>query len=80
MMFIDLEKAYDKVRRGFYRSVPMTYIRVIKDMYVGTKTRVKTMGRDSKYFLVMMGLHQRSTLSLFLFASVTDELTQLIQG
>lgn len=33
------------------------YIRVIKDMYDGTKTQRRTIGGDSDYFPVVMGLH-----------------------
>ncbi|XP_070048722.1 uncharacterized protein [Nicotiana tomentosiformis] len=44
------------------------------------KTRVRTVGGDSEYFSVVMGLHQRSALSPFLFALAMDVLSRHIQG
>nr|XP_009595828.1 uncharacterized protein LOC104092045 [Nicotiana tomentosiformis] len=67
-----LEKAYDMVS--------VAYIRVIKDMYDGAKTRGRTVGGDSEHFPVVIGLHQGSVLSPFLFALAIDALTRHIQG
>lgn len=57
------------------RGVHVAYIRVIKNIYDGTKTRVRTVRGDSKHFPVTMGLHQGYALSPYLFVLAMDALT-----
>ena len=64
MVFIDLEKAYDKVPRNVMwwalekHKVPTKYITLIKDMYYNAMTFVWTCGGDTTDFPSNIGLHQ----------------------
>lgn len=81
---IDLEKAYDRVSREIIlwvlekKGVSSRYINTVKDMYYGRITSVSTTGGETGKFLIKVGLHQGSALSLSL-ALAMYELTQHIQ-
>ncbi|EXB56439.1 putative CRM domain-containing protein [Morus notabilis] len=85
MVFIDLEKAYDRVPREVLwwvlekRGVHVRYIKVIKDMYDRVVTSVRTAGGYTAEFPIRIGLNQGSALSPYLFTIVMDELTREIQ-
>jgi hypothetical protein len=86
MIFIDLEKAYDKVTRNVMwwalqkHKVSSKYITLIKDMYDNVVTSIRTSDGDTNDFLINIELHQGSALSPYLFALVMDEVTRDIQG
>jgi hypothetical protein len=85
MVFIDMEKAYDKVPRNVMwwalqkHKVSTKYITLIKDMYDNV-TSVRTSDRDTNDFSINIGLYQGLALSPYLFALVMDEVTRDIQG
>jgi hypothetical protein len=86
MVFIDLEKAYNKVTRNIMwwalqkHKISTKYIILIKDMYDNVVTSVQTSDRDTNDFQINIGLHQESALIPYLFALVMDEVTRDIQG
>jgi hypothetical protein len=86
MVFIDLEKAYNKVPRNIMwwalqkHNVSIKYITLIKDMYDNIVTNVRTSDRDTNDFPINIGLHQWSVPSPYLFALVMAEVTRDIQG
>ena len=80
VVFVDLEKAYDRVQRKVVwdvlrkKGVGETYVRIIKDMYEGSSTKIKTRSGVSESFEVKVGVHQGAALSPYLFILVLDEL------
>jgi hypothetical protein len=86
MVFINLEKAYDKVSRNIMwwtlqkHKISTKYITLIKDMYDNVVTSIRTSDVDTNDFPINIGLHQGSALSPYLFALVMDEVTRDMQG
>ena len=84
MVFIDLEKAYDRVPRDVLwwalkkKVILLKYVSIIKEMYEGVVTNIRTCGGLTDEFSIIIGVHQGSTLSHFLFAIVMDEITKSI--
>ncbi|KAK3575237.1 hypothetical protein QTP86_023435, partial [Hemibagrus guttatus] len=81
-VFVDLEKAYDRVPREelWYcmrkSGVAEKYVRVVQDMYERSRTVVKCAVGQTEEFKVEVGLHQGSALSPILFAIVMDQLSE----
>lgn len=78
MVFIDLEKANDKITRTVMwwalekHKVPTKYITLIRDMYDNVVTIVRAGDSETKTFPITIGLHQGSTLSPYMFSLVMD--------
>jgi Reverse transcriptase (RNA-dependent DNA polymerase) len=62
------------------KKVPTKYITLIKDMYTNVVTSVRACDGESNVFPIMIGLHQGSALSSFIFILAMDETTNDIQG
>ena len=77
-VFIDLEKAYDRVPRTEVlncmrlKKVSEKYIRVVQEVYKISSTPVRASAGVSESFEVSEGLHQGSALSPFLFTVIMD--------
>ncbi|KAK3547195.1 hypothetical protein QTP86_017564, partial [Hemibagrus guttatus] len=84
-VFVDLEKAYDRVPREelWYcmrkSGVAGKYVRVVQDMYERSRTVVRCAVGQTEEFNVEVGLHQGSALSPFLFAIVMDQLSEEVR-
>ena len=72
-MFIDIEKAYDRVpRQEVWRclreqDVPEKYVRLVKGTHDDARTQVNTSIGLTGKITVRVGLHQGSSLSPYLF-------------
>ncbi|KAK3545265.1 hypothetical protein QTP70_002782 [Hemibagrus guttatus] len=84
-VFVDWEKAYDRVPREelWYcmrkSGVAEKYVRVVQDMYERSRTVVRCAVGQTEEFKVEVGLHQGSALSPFLFAIVMDQLSEEVR-
>ena len=84
-VFVDLEKAYDKVPREEVWYCMRTsglagkYVRIVQDMYDGSTAAVRCAVGVTEGFEVKVGLHQGSALSPCLFAMVMDRMTDDIR-
>jgi hypothetical protein len=86
MIFIYLEKAYDKIPENVMwwtlekKKVSTKYIALIKDIYINIVISIRTCVDKSNVFSIKIGLHQRSALNQYMFTLVMNEVTKDIQG
>ena len=84
-VFVDLEKAYDRVpwEELWYcmkkSGIVEKYVQLVQDMYKESKTVLRCAIGTTESFKVKVGLHQGSALSLFLFAVIMDRLTDEVR-
>ena len=73
LVFIDLEKAYDRLTRQEVwrciteKGVPGKYVVIVQDMYEGARTRVKSSVGITGMIPMGVELHQGSSMSPYLF-------------
>ena len=82
MVFVYLEKAYDRVpRQEVWRymrenGVPDKYVMIVQDTYEGARTRVKSSIGITDMIPVGEGLDQGSSLNHYLFTMIMDMLAR----
>jgi Reverse transcriptase (RNA-dependent DNA polymerase) len=85
IIFIDLEKAYDKIPRNIMwwalekKRIPTKYVTLIKDMYINVMICVRACDSEFDVFYIKIRLHQGSVLNPYIFTLVMDEITKDIQ-
>ena len=83
-VFVDLEKAYDKVPRKelWYcmrkSGMAEKYVRLVQDIYEGSETVVRCAVGTTESFKVKVELHQGSAFSPFLLAVIIDRITNQV--
>uniref|UniRef100_A0A8C5HIH4 Reverse transcriptase domain-containing protein n=1 Tax=Gouania willdenowi TaxID=441366 RepID=A0A8C5HIH4_GOUWI len=86
MCFVDLEKAFDRVPRGFLWGVLREYgvsnllIGAVRSLYDRSQSLVRIAGSKSKSFPVRVGLRQGCPLSPILFITFMDRISRRSQG
>jgi Reverse transcriptase (RNA-dependent DNA polymerase) len=86
IIFIDLEKVYDKIPRNIMwwtlkrKLVPAKYVTLIKDIYINIVTYFRACDGESDTLPIKIGLHQGSVLSPYIFTLVMDKIKKDIQG
>ncbi|KAF0764561.1 uncharacterized protein FWK35_00003122 [Aphis craccivora] len=86
MIFINLEKAHDRVPREILKwalmkkSLPKACINIIEDMYEVSNTKVKSLVGKTEDFRAGVREYHGSALSPNLFSLVIDKITKRIQG
>ena len=84
-VFVDLEKAYDRVPREelWYctrkSGIAEKYVRLVQDMYEESKKVVRYAIGTTESFKVKVGLQQGSAPSPFLFTVIMDRLTDEVR-
>ena len=78
LLFVDLEKAFDRVPRKVIqfalrkKGVEEKLVQAVTRLYEGARSRVRVDSEVSKPFGVKVGVHQGSVLSPLLFVTVMD--------
>ena len=84
-VFVDLEKAYDRIpwEELWYcmrkSGIVEKYVQLVQDMYEGSETVVRCSVGTTESFKVKVGPHQGSALSPFLFTVIMDRLTDEVK-
>ena len=84
-VFVDLEKAYDRVPREelWYclrkSGIVEKYVQLVENMYEESETVVRCAVGTTESFKVKVVLHQESALRPFLFAVIMDRLTDEVR-
>ena len=78
-IFVDLEKAFDRVTRAAIRwvlkrqLVPERLVELMMELYSGSKSRIRAAGCELSSFEITVEVHQGSELSHLLFNLVMEE-------